>query len=159
MALSNMYAQQAAKAADYRKMAEVQGDSKLASIYQGEYDRAIAQSLDCKFQEDKRLAEDSRRAYLGEEVMYERKARQLYRDELQNDPEFIAYCVWRNEERQKEEQSHAETLGMTAEEFYKWEDDMEHKRSIHNAKMSKIWMAVGGAIAVAINAGVIALFC
>lgn len=159
MALSNMYAQQAAKAADYRKMAEVQGDSKLASIYQGEYDRAIAQSLDSKFQEDRIPAEYSRRAYREEEAMYEWKARKLYRDELHNDLEFIAYCVWRNEEMQKEAQSHAEALGMTDEEFSKWEDDMQHKRSIHNAKMSKIWMSVGGAIAVAINAGIIALFC
>lgn len=59
MALSNMYTQQAAEAAHRRKMAEVQGDSKLASIEQGGYDEAMARALDAKFQEDRKCAEDA----------------------------------------------------------------------------------------------------
>lgn len=62
MGLSNMYTQQAAEAAHRRKMAEVQGDSNLASIEQGRYDEAMARALDAKFQEDRKSIEDAARA-------------------------------------------------------------------------------------------------
>ena len=90
MALSNMYTQQAAEAAHRRKMAEVQGDSKLASIEQGRYDEAMARALDAKFQEDRKCSEDSARAAREADRYAAEKAREdaQLRSELERENMF-----------------------------------------------------------------------